>query len=180
MAVRTGTMKSLGRTMPHLANPGFCVSCSTARLVNPVNRRRPVPYFPDTGLIQIQFLFFQISLNIHGSASCLDFSGHHLTCQMAKLAAEVDPIVHFCHFHSNPATSTCMWQQINSKIVAICLCHSTITLILELTSILVWFIYQIIHLQSLLKTLNAIFGSWNISDSASDHWHVGSESGMTI
>ena len=90
----------------------------------------------------IQYLFSgQVSL----SSRIYTFSGFFWTCQMSKLTAEVDPIAHFCLFRSNPAT--CMWLQINSKIFTISICHSSVALILEFTSILVWIIYQIIHLQ---------------------------------
>ena len=99
------------------------------------------------------------------------------TCQAPGLAAKVNPIAHFGHFRSRPAIS--MLKQINSKIFAIGKCHSAIASIFELLSTLVWFTYQIIPFQSLLYTCDTIFCSQNITRSASDRCHLGSESGMT-
>ena len=113
----------------------------------------------------VPYFFFQTSLDIIGYSRWPDFSGH------------VRRPAHFGHFRSHLAT--CTWWQINSKIVAIDECRSAIASILELLSILVCFIYQIIPLQSLLWTCDAIFDSQNIAGSASDRRHLGSESGMT-
>ena len=133
-----------------------------------MNRRRPLPYHPDTGFNTFFSRQVLISSDLHIMWIFPYMPDARTCCQSWPDCALV-------HFRNNPATWT--WQQIDSKIGV---CHSTTASILELTSILVWFIYQIIHSQSLLQPCNVFFGSQNIAGSASDRCHLGSESGMTL